>query len=106
VFDIPPADITASLTANIDTVWQTALEDVDILGLDKGARGKFVVVPLTPTTNSFAVANFPQRLPRQRHDKGHCGRHCQRAEVSAANRIISDTFAPRDTVCGRSTSVI
>jgi hypothetical protein len=45
VFDIPPADNSGSLTGNIDTVWQTALEDVGILGLDKGAGGKFVVVP-------------------------------------------------------------
>ncbi|WP_027576596.1 DUF1254 domain-containing protein [Bradyrhizobium sp. WSM1743] len=41
----PPVDDTASLTGNINTVWQTALEDVGILGLDKGAGGKFVVVP-------------------------------------------------------------
>jgi hypothetical protein len=45
VFDIPPVDQTASLTGNINTVWQTALEDVGVLGLDKGAGGKFVVVP-------------------------------------------------------------
>jgi hypothetical protein len=45
VFDIPPGDATASLTGNIVTVWQTALEDVGLLGLDKGAGGKFVVVP-------------------------------------------------------------
>jgi hypothetical protein len=45
VFDIPPVDQTASLTGNINTVWQTALEDVGVLGVDRGAGGKFVVVP-------------------------------------------------------------
>ena len=45
VFDIPPGDAKASLTGNIVTVWQTALEDVGLLGLDKGAGGKFVIVP-------------------------------------------------------------
>lgn len=45
VFDIPPGDANGSLNGNIVTVWQTALEDVGLLGLDKGAGGKFVVVP-------------------------------------------------------------
>jgi hypothetical protein len=45
VFDIPPGDANASLTGNVVTVWQTALEDVGLLGLDKGAGGKFVIVP-------------------------------------------------------------
>jgi hypothetical protein len=45
VFEIPPGDAKASLTGNIVTVWQTALEDVGLFGLDKGAGGKFVVVP-------------------------------------------------------------
>jgi hypothetical protein len=45
VFDIPPGDAKASLTGNIVTVWQTALEDVGLLGIDKGAGGKFVVLP-------------------------------------------------------------
>ena len=45
VLDIPPGDARASLTGNIVTVWQTALEDVGLLGLDKGAGGKFVVLP-------------------------------------------------------------
>jgi hypothetical protein len=45
VFEIPPGDANGSLNGNIVTVWQTALEDVGLLGLDKGAGGKFVVVP-------------------------------------------------------------
>jgi hypothetical protein len=45
VFDIPPGDAKASLTGNIVTVRQTALEDVGLLGIDKGAGGKFVVLP-------------------------------------------------------------
>ena len=45
VFEIPPGDKNGSLNGNIVTVWQTALEDVGLLGLDKGEGGKFVVVP-------------------------------------------------------------
>jgi hypothetical protein len=45
VVDIPPGDVTASLNGNIVTVWQTALEDVGLLGIDKGAGGKFVILP-------------------------------------------------------------
>jgi hypothetical protein len=45
VLDIPPGDSDGSLNGNIVTVWQTALEDVGLLGLDKGAGGKFVVLP-------------------------------------------------------------
>jgi hypothetical protein len=45
VFDIPPGDAAASLTGNVVTVWQTALEDVGLLGVDKGHGGKFVVLP-------------------------------------------------------------
>jgi hypothetical protein len=45
VIDIPPGDAEASLTGNIDTVWQTALEDVGLHGVDKGAGGKFVIFP-------------------------------------------------------------
>src|SRR4029453_8785731 len=45
VLEIPPGDAQASLTGNIDTVWQTALEDVGLHGVDKGAGGKFLIVP-------------------------------------------------------------
>jgi hypothetical protein len=45
VLEVPPGDEHASLTGNIDTVWQTALEDVGLHGVDKGAGGKFVIVP-------------------------------------------------------------
>jgi hypothetical protein len=45
VFDIPPGDANSSLNGNIVTVWQTSLEDVGLLGIDKGAGGKFVVLP-------------------------------------------------------------
>ena len=45
VFEIPPSNNPASDTGNIVTVWQTAIEDVGLLGVDKGAGGKFAVVP-------------------------------------------------------------
>ncbi len=45
VFEIPPGTAEASLNGNIVTVWQTALEDVGLFGIDKGAGGKFVILP-------------------------------------------------------------
>src|SRR5262245_10325651 len=45
VIEVPPGDANGSLNGNIVTVWQTALEDVGLLGLDKGAGGKFVILP-------------------------------------------------------------
>lgn len=45
VLEVPPGDAKASLTGNIMTVWQVALEDVGLLGLDKGAGGKFLILP-------------------------------------------------------------
>jgi hypothetical protein len=45
VIEVPPGDASGSLNGNIVTSWQTALEDVGLLGLDKGAGGKFVILP-------------------------------------------------------------
>lgn len=45
VLEIPPGDAEASVTGNIVTIWQTAIEDVGLLGVDKGAGGKFAIVP-------------------------------------------------------------
>jgi hypothetical protein len=43
--DVPRGDVNGSLNGNIVTVWQTSLEDVGLLGVDKGAGGKFVILP-------------------------------------------------------------
>ncbi len=45
VIDVPPAGDSGSLNGNIVTLWQMPLEDVGLLGADKGAGGKFVVLP-------------------------------------------------------------
>jgi hypothetical protein len=45
VIEVPPGDAKGSLNGNIVTVWQTALEDVGLLGIDKGAGGKFAILP-------------------------------------------------------------
>ena len=57
VFDIPPGGAEASLTDNIVTVWQTALEDVGLLGVDKGAGGKSVVT-VTGVGSSHSVQSL------------------------------------------------
>ena len=45
VLEVPPGDDRGSLNGNIVTVWQTSLEDVGLLGVDKGAGGRFVILP-------------------------------------------------------------
>jgi hypothetical protein len=44
VIDVPPAD-SGSFAANIDTVWQMPLEDAGPYGADKGAGGKYLILP-------------------------------------------------------------
>jgi hypothetical protein len=44
VIEVPPAG-GGSLNGNIVTAWQKPLEDVGLLGVDKGAGGKFVILP-------------------------------------------------------------
>ena len=45
VLEVPPISAEGSLTGNTMTVWQTALEDVGALGIDKGKGGKFAILP-------------------------------------------------------------
>jgi hypothetical protein len=44
VMEIPPAD-DGSITGSIDDAWQCALEDVGPAGVDKGAGGKYLILP-------------------------------------------------------------
>ncbi|MDO9714091.1 DUF1254 domain-containing protein [Paracraurococcus lichenis] len=45
VLEIPPAEEGSSITGSIDDGWQTALEDVGPAGADKGAGGKYLILP-------------------------------------------------------------
>jgi hypothetical protein len=45
VLDLPPGDANGSFNANIVTVWQMPLEDAGLRGLDKGAGGKYLLLP-------------------------------------------------------------
>ena len=45
VLDLPPASEAGSFNGNIVNVWQTPLEDAGLLGADKGAGGKYLVIP-------------------------------------------------------------
>jgi hypothetical protein len=45
VVEIPPAGADGSLNGNFVTLWQTALEDAGLLGVDKGKGVKFVITP-------------------------------------------------------------
>jgi hypothetical protein len=69
VMEIPPAGPDGSITGSIDDGWQTALEDVGPAGVDKGAGGKYLILPpgykdkapegyialQTPTYRSYAL---------------------------------------------------
>lgn len=45
VIEIPPAGEDGSITGSIDDAWQCALEDVGPAGVDKGAGGKYLILP-------------------------------------------------------------
>ncbi|CAN7674582.1 DUF1254 domain-containing protein [Mesorhizobium sp. LjRoot246] len=45
VLEIPPAGDDGSITGTIMDVWQAALEDVGPAGADKGAGGKYLILP-------------------------------------------------------------
>lgn len=45
VLEIPPATDEGSITGNIDSLWQVALEDAGPSGADKGRGGKYLILP-------------------------------------------------------------
>jgi hypothetical protein len=45
VLDLPPGNKSGSFNGNIVTAWQVPLEDAGLLGVDKGAGGKFLILP-------------------------------------------------------------
>jgi len=45
VIEVPPAEGGSSFAANIDTVWQMPLEDAGPEGADRGAGGKYLILP-------------------------------------------------------------
>ncbi|MBR1231211.1 DUF1254 domain-containing protein [Bradyrhizobium sp. AUGA SZCCT0182] len=61
VIEIPPADATGSLNANIVNVWQMPLEDAGLLGVDKGAGVKLLILP--PGYNGQVPAGYEALQP-------------------------------------------
>jgi hypothetical protein len=58
VLDLPPSNKEGSFNGNIVTVWQMPLEDAGLLGADKGAGGKYLVLPpgyMGPKPDSYIV---------------------------------------------------
>lgn len=45
VVEVPPASASGSLNANFVNIWQQPLEDAGLLGFDKGAGAKLVMLP-------------------------------------------------------------
>lgn len=45
VLEIPAKEGVSSLTGSLDDGWQTAIEDIGPAGVDKGAGGKYLILP-------------------------------------------------------------
>lgn len=45
VLEVPPASDDGSITGNLDDAWQIALEDLGPAGADKGAGGRYLILP-------------------------------------------------------------
>jgi len=45
VLEIPAAEGTSSLTGSLDDAWQTAIQDIGPVGVDKGKGGKYLILP-------------------------------------------------------------
>jgi hypothetical protein len=56
VLDLPPGDANGSFNGNIVTAWQMPLEDAGLLGADKGAGAKYLILP--PSFAGTAPAGF------------------------------------------------
>ena len=76
VVEIPPAD-TGTIVGSIDDCWQTAIADVGSAGADRGAGGRYLILPPdhggdipdgylpcpSPTYQSFALLRSNYRSP-------------------------------------------
>lgn len=107
VLEIPSADDTGSLNANIVNIWQMPLEDAGLLGVDKGKGIKLLIVPpdqkgpwpagyevLEPGTyGSYALV----RSNMKSHDPADVAR-----SIAYAKRVkvypLSKAASPLDTV--------
>src|ERR1700754_3770879 len=61
VIDIPPAGADGALNANFVNIWQQPLEDAGLLGVDKGAGVKLLVLP--PDFSGAAPAGYAVLRP-------------------------------------------
>ena len=84
VLDLPAGDTNGSFNGNIVTAWQMPLEDAGLLGADKGAGGKYLILPpghSGKTPHGYIPATIehvrrlcpdpiePDQSPRCRRDK-------------------------------------
>lgn len=62
VIEIPPADSGGSLNANVVNIWQQPLEDGGLLGVDKGAGIRLLMLP--PDHTGATPAGYSALQPR------------------------------------------
>ena len=79
VIEIPPADSSGSLNANIVNVWQQPLEDGGLLGVDKGAGIKLLMLPPGYSARSPTATS---RSSRARSAASRCSARTSRATAT------------------------
>jgi hypothetical protein len=122
VMEIPPSD-TGAIVGSVDDCWQAAIEDVGVAGVDKGAGGKYLILPpdhdgavpdgylamRSPTYQSFAVlrSNYRSATDADIADAVSYGKRVRVYPLSAAadppdtifldaNGLLFDSTIPYD----------
>lgn len=107
VLEIPPAD-TGTIVGSLDDCWQTAIEDIGPAGADKGAGGRYLVLPPdyageipdgylpcpSPTYQSYALlrSNYRSAADDDIADAVAYGKHVRVYPLSAAEDPPETTY--------------
>ena len=107
VMEIPPAD-SGAIVGSIDDCWQTAIEDVGVAGVDKGAGGRYLILPPdhkggvpdgfiampSPTYKSYALlrSNYRSAADADIADAVAYGKHVRVYPLSAASDPPQTTY--------------
>ena len=88
VIEVPPAGDDGSLNGNFVTLWQAALEDAGLLGVDKGLGVKFVTTPPGYTarfrtgSSNCPLTPSPANLVRSRLEGHATTRMCRNRSLT------------------------
>ena len=104
---MPPGDADGSLNGNIVNVWQMPLEDVGLLGVDKGEGVKLLILPPgypepCPTATSRCSSDTLRRLRAVALEPQE-PRRCRRREIDRLRQADQDLSAVRRRPIRRAT---